>query len=102
VTGNLRRILLLRYRRDGANRCASRRPAPPLCSSPAQRAHYPPDEREKAAERVGAELRSHDDPMLDQIPTGVTNHSKARTDGVSSSDMLGRRNLIREVNGMAA
>jgi hypothetical protein len=27
--------------------------------------------------------------MLDQIPTGVTNHCKARTDGVSSSDMLG-------------
>ncbi len=28
--------------------------------------------------------------MLDQIPTGVTSHSKAPTDGVSSSDMLGR------------
>ena len=27
--------------------------------------------------------------MLDQIPTEVTKHSKARTDGVSSSDMLG-------------
>ena len=27
--------------------------------------------------------------MLDQIPTEVTNHSIARTDGVSSSDMLG-------------
>jgi hypothetical protein len=26
--------------------------------------------------------------MLDQIPTEVTNHSKARTDGVSSSDVL--------------
>ena len=24
--------------------------------------------------------------MLDQIPTAVTNHSKARTDGVSSSE----------------
>jgi hypothetical protein len=29
--------------------------------------------------------------MLDQFPTEVTNHSKARTDGVSSSDMLGAR-----------
>ena len=28
--------------------------------------------------------------MLDQNPTDVTLHSKARTDGVSSSDMLGR------------
>jgi len=27
--------------------------------------------------------------MLDQIPTEVPNHSKAPTDGVSSSDMLG-------------
>ena len=27
--------------------------------------------------------------MLDLIPTEVTNHSKAPTDGVSSSDMLG-------------
>jgi hypothetical protein len=27
--------------------------------------------------------------MLDPIPTQVTNHSKARTDGVSSSDLLG-------------
>ncbi len=27
--------------------------------------------------------------MLDQIPTEVANHSKARTDGVSSSDVLG-------------
>jgi len=35
-----------------------------------------------AAERLGAELRSQDDPMLDQIPTEVTNHSNARTDGV--------------------
>ena len=29
--------------------------------------------------------------MLDQIPTEVTNHSEARTVGVSSSDMLGSR-----------
>jgi hypothetical protein len=27
--------------------------------------------------------------MLDRIPTEVTKHCKARTDGVSSSDMLG-------------
>jgi len=27
--------------------------------------------------------------MLDQIPTEVINHCNARTDGVSSSDMLG-------------
>jgi len=27
--------------------------------------------------------------MLDQIPTGDSPHSKARTDGVGSSDMLG-------------
>jgi len=27
--------------------------------------------------------------MLDQIPTEVPNHSKAPTDGVSSSDVLG-------------
>ena len=50
--------------------------------------------RECAAERLGAELRSRDDSMLGQIPTEVTNHSKAPTDGVSSSDMLGR---IREL-----
>ena len=34
-------------------------------------------------------MRSQDDSMLDQIPTEVTNHSKAPTDGVSSSDLLG-------------
>jgi hypothetical protein len=33
--------------------------------------------------------------MLDQIPTEVTNHSKARTDGVSSSDMLARIGALR-------
>ena len=38
---------------------------------------------------LGGELRSHDAPMLDQIPTEVTSHCKAPTDGVSSSDMLG-------------
>jgi len=42
-----------------------------------------------AAQRLGAELRSHDDSMLDPIPTEVTKHCKAPTDGVSSSDMLG-------------
>ena len=47
----------------------------------------------RAAQRLGAELRSQDDSMLDPIPTGVTEHSKARTDGVSSSDMLGGRIL---------
>ena len=41
------------------------------------------------AQRLGAELRSQDDPMLDRIPTEVTNHSKAPTDGVSSSDVFG-------------
>jgi hypothetical protein len=44
----------------------------------------------RLVQRLGAELRSQDDSMLDQIPTQVTNHSKAPTDGVSSSDMLGR------------
>ena len=43
-----------------------------------------------AAQRLGAELRSQNDSMIRLIPTGVTNHSKAPTDGVSSSDMLGR------------
>jgi len=42
-----------------------------------------------APQRLGAELRSHDGTMLDQIPTEVTNHYKAPTDGVGSSDMLG-------------
>lgn len=41
-----------------------------------------------AAQRLGAGLRSRDESMLDQIPTEVTNHSKAPTDGVSSSYML--------------
>jgi len=31
--------------------------------------------------------------MLDQIPTEVTYHSKAPTDGVSSSDVFGGRNV---------
>ena len=39
-------------------------------------------------ERLGAELRSLGDLVLDQIPTGVTKHCKARTDGVSSSERL--------------
>ncbi len=30
--------------------------------------------------------------MLDQIPSEVTKHCKARTDGVSSSDMLAGAN----------
>ena len=41
------------------------------------------------AQRLGAELRSHDASILDRIPTEVTKHCKAPTDGVSSSDMLG-------------
>jgi hypothetical protein len=42
--------------------------------------------------------------MLDPIPTEVTNHSKARTDGVSSSDMLGgpRPQLLDWVSAVVA
>jgi len=43
----------------------------------------------RAAQRLGAELRSQNDSMLDQIPTEVTKHCKAPTDGVSSSELLG-------------
>jgi hypothetical protein len=32
--------------------------------------------------------------MLDQIPMEVTNHSKARTGGVSSSDLLGAGKVV--------
>jgi len=53
-------------------------PCPPLVTS-----------RPRAAQRPGAELRSRDDSMLDQIPTEAIKHRKAPTDGVSSSDMLG-------------
>jgi len=42
-----------------------------------------------AAQRLGGELRSQIDSMIGRIPTGVTKHSKAPTDGVSSSDVLG-------------
>jgi hypothetical protein len=38
--------------------------------------------------------------MLDQIPAEVTNHSKARTDGVSSSDVLGSgKRRLRSIHG---
>jgi len=47
-----------------------------------------------AAQRLGAELRSQDDAILDQIPTEVTKHSKACTVGVSSSDMLAGPDMI--------
>ena len=39
---------------------------------------------------VCGELRSQDDSMLDQIPTEVTSDCGAPTDGVSSSELLGR------------
>jgi hypothetical protein len=42
---------------------------------------------------MGAELRSHDDPILDRIPTEGLEQYKARTVGVSSSDMLGALRL---------
>ena len=44
----------------------------------------------RAAQRLGAELRSQNDPILDQIPTEVMSDCRALTDGVSSSDLLGR------------
>jgi hypothetical protein len=43
----------------------------------------------RLVQRLGAELRSHVDSIVGRIPTEVTKHCKTRTDGVSSSDLLG-------------
>ena len=70
---------------------AAARSSDQLTPDPWDLTRPPSSLQDPAAQRLGTELRSQDDPMLDQIPTEVTNHSNARTDGVSSSGMLGGR-----------
>ena len=49
---------------------------------------FEPNPEVWAAQRLGAELRSHDESMTSRIPTEVPKHFKAPTVGVSSSELI--------------